>query len=485
MVATAHRGVAFGGTAAVLLAAIAGGRLAADSQQLVFVVAAATGAVALTMALGLRGFVCVFLAYLPFEGLVLAQLPESAVAGARYAPEALLWLLALGILCTRGLRSLHGLKPVLAPLLAIAAVAVLSAATSQIPIDRMLIGLRSELRFLPLILIAAVAFRGAESATVVARVIVWTGVAQGALGFLGLVLGEGFKTAISPQFSVTVGGVEVAPTALLREGTIAGSLNNYNHFATVLAVSALVGLVVGAQRLGVHRFVWIAVIGFLCGMVVLSGSREGVLALGLGLTVLAWRAGYRWVVLGLSIGAVLVGLALPNYDTIGNVDSRGLSARWSAILDPRTFSTDQQANFRLALLETELAIAARHNLLLGTGPGSVVDRRTEADGSNPLYETHTGKTALRFNFTYDGNWGLIALEFGLLGLAGFAWFLLRIWRLGRNRGPAAWASSCLVTLVPVVVLLGFFSAILQQRQMASVLFVLVGIAATEGVARTR
>lgn len=458
-------------------AALAGGRLAADSQQLVLLASVTVGAVVLLAVLGARRAICLLLAYLPFEGLVLANVPTEAVAGVRYAPEALAWLGAVAILLTTGTRALRPLRPLAWPLAALLALAVLSAVVNTIPADRLLIGLRAELRFLPLALIAAFAFRDGDLRAATARAVFWSGSVEAVLGVLAVVLGPSFAEAIAPRFSITIAGVEVAPEAAVRAGTISGTLNNYNHFGVVLVVALLVGLVAGYRRMGIPRPLWLGLLGLLGGMTVASGSREAVLALAAGLAVVAWRRGYRWVVAGLAIVALVVGLALPSYDTVDHVDSRGLANRWSAVLDPQTYSTDQYANFRLALLETEAEIVARRGPFLGTGPGTVVDRRTEEEGTNPLYDTYTGYTALRFNYQYDGNWGLLLLEFGVLGVAAFAWLLLRLWRLGLRGGPDDWAAGALAVLVPVVFLLGWFSAVLQQRQLTSVLFVLVGVAA--------
>ena len=421
---------------------------------------------------------CIFVAYQPFEALALSYLPTNLVAVARYGPELILWPLAAVALTQLTFASRRELRPVLVALTFVVAVAVLAAVASEISIGRALIGLRAELRYIPLVAIVPWAFPGGDRGRV-ARYIVYSGLAEAIIGLGASLAGPGAMRAIAPSVSVSIDGTEFAPAALFREGTIAGTLNNYNHFGIVLGVALTVAIAAGPIRLGMRREVWATTLAIFGIGIVASGSRESVIAVVIALAVLAWRAGRRLAVYLLVVTAVAIAAALPAANTIANVDSRNLVQRWSALLDPRALQADQTSNFRLALLTDEVHLALKHGPLLGTGPGSVVDRRTQDEGTNPLFETVTGRTAIRFNFLYDGNWGLLVLEFGFLGLAAFVWLLIASFRVALTRDRREWAANALVALVPMLVVLGFFSAILQQRQFTAAFFVVLGLALVE------
>ena len=168
-----------------------------------------------------------------------------------------------------------------------------------------------------------------------------------------------------------------------------------------------------------------------------------------------------------------------------NLASRGLVARWQAIFDPAVYSTTQEsANFRLALLRTELAIATQRGLAIGAGAGSVTDRRTLDGRTNPLYDTSVGRKAIAFSYQYDGNWGLLVVEVGALGLAGYLLLLVACGRLGW-RGRLAWCGEALTALVVAILALGFFAPVMQLRLPMLLFWVLVGITTTVAQASVR
>ena len=126
-----------------------------------------------------------------------------------------------------------------------------------------------------------------------------------------------------------------------------------------------------------------------------------------------------------------------------------------------------------------LGLAARHSPLVGYGIGSVVDPRSVPDGSNPLYRIPAGVEAIRFRYIFDGNWGLLAVETGFLGVAAVVILLAAIGRVGMRSAnePAGVVVYC---LVGCVVLLGFFECILQDAPSTLVWWVFVGLAIAAG-----
>jgi hypothetical protein len=158
--------------------------------------------------------------------------------------------------------------------------------------------------------------------------------------------------------------------------------------------------------------------------------------------------------------------------------SRNLVGRWEALFSSSAYSSDPASpNFRLTLLRSEFSIAARRGLLLGAGPGSIVDRRTLDAGTNPLYDTVVGQEAIAFSYQYDGNWGLLAVEVGVLGLAAYVVLLLAIGRVAW-RVSDVWCGEALLAIVAASVALGFFAAILQLRLPTFIIWVLVGMTCT-------
>src|SRR3954468_2678088 len=118
----------------------------------------ATVAGLLILRFGVATLICVFVAYHPFEPLVLSHLPSGLVPATRYGPELLLWLLAAVALARLGEHSLRALQPILLALLLIVGIAVLAAIASDVGAGRAIIGLRGELRYAPLVAIVPWAF---------------------------------------------------------------------------------------------------------------------------------------------------------------------------------------------------------------------------------------------------------------------------------------------------------------------------------------
>jgi hypothetical protein len=414
--------------------------------------------------------------YLPLEGFILSALPQSLVPTVRYLPEFAAAAGAGWIIATRGFAVLERIRFAWAPLGALAAATVASTVINGADNLQALIGVRAELRFFALAVIAAASAEPLRDAGIIARAVVWSGLLQCAIGLLEFFGGEPVRHFFAPTYSIAIGGVDVFDPSLYRPGTLFGTLGHYNQFAAVLITALVVSLAAGPQVIGMSRRAWLAVNGTFAALVLMSGSREGLIALLIVLAVFT-AASRRRILLSAAAAALglvfLVGPPVQN-GALAN-QSRSVVNRFAAFADPTTYSFSSGNDFRLSLLATEFDIARHRGILLGAGPGSIVDPRTATNGTNPLYDTAIGTTAVDSGFQYDGNWGLILVEFGAIGVAAFALLLYKTLRLGRR--SSVWTGRATVALTVVVLLLGFFSSILQTRDPTAVLWLLAGYTA--------
>jgi hypothetical protein len=433
-------------------------------------------AVAAAVILPTRVVVAGFLFYLPFEAWIVGLLPGSIASVARYGPEALGAVMLVAALASTSVEW-HRWRDLMGALTAVAVVWGIGAVHAGVSPSTAVIGYRSELRWVPLAFVVALTRDHVTDTRWYGRAVVVAAAVQSVIAMLEWIGGSSVSAFFSPNYAIVIGGLSVA-SASAHVHSIFGTFENHNAFATYLVFAWVSLVAIGWSRLGIRRDVHIVLAVLIPFVIVITGSREAALALVLGgLVVGRVRLRLPSVRLALLLGVAVVALGTA-YTTTTTLDkdTRGqLGTRWAVIFNPATYSTTDGQNFRLSLLFQEVGLTARHSPLLGYGIGSVVDPRSVPDGSNPLYRIPAGLEAIQFRYIFDGNWGLLAVETGFLGVAAVIVLLAAIGRIGVRaaREPAGVVVYC---LVGCVVLLGFFECVLQDAPSTLVWWVFVGLA---------
>ena len=222
--------------------------------------------------------IAAFIIYFPLETVFLNAVPPPLVAPLRYAPELIGAAVAVVLLIRRGGELLGRLRPLWVPFLVIVVVSVASWLQSGLPLSTAVIGVRSELRYLPYAIIAAAVLDSTRDARIIGRAVCLSAAIQCGIGFAEAVGGVRVAAAFVPNYSVSLGGVDVLPASQLRAHTIFGSLVNYNSLATFLVFALAITFAIGARRLGLPVWQWRALLAADVAVIVLTGSREALVA---------------------------------------------------------------------------------------------------------------------------------------------------------------------------------------------------------------
>jgi hypothetical protein len=476
------------GLAVAAAFAAASGWLLVRSPVVAVGVAAPLAVAAVLFAISPRKAIAGLIIYFPLETIVLNAVPASLVPPIRYAPELVGLGAAAVLLLRRGNEILARLWPLIVPLGLILLISVASWYQSKFSLSTAILGLRAELRFLPYAVIAAAVLDARRDARLIGRSVCIAGAVQCLIAVSQMAGGVGVAQFFVPRYSVTIGGTEVQPAGEFRAHTIFGSVTNYNYLAIFLLFCMAVTFALGAAKLGMPVWLWRSLLASDFVVLVASGSREGLVAFLLVAAVfLRLRRGVGVPILAVLI-LVAVALAAPTGGRANNgaaFVSRNLLSRWGALFQSSAYSSNPNSpNFRLALLRSEVGIAAGRGILLGAGAGSVVDRRTLDAGTNPLFDSAVGQIAIAFSFQYDENWGLLLVEVGILGLLAYAGLLAGVAAIAVPRRNI-WCGEALCALLPAVVSLGFFAAVLQLRVPTLLLWVLTGLCASAPKANAR
>jgi hypothetical protein len=417
------------------------------------------------------------LAYLPLQDLVLSHLQGSAQLVARYGPELAVYAAALPLLVTRFdvIRSRLGRLAV--PLALLVVVWLLTALANPVSLETVAIGFRSELRFLPLLVIPLASRTLVEDARLYARILVVAAAVEALVALVEYAGGTAVRRVLAPTYEITLNGITVGKAGPPLD-TIFGTFPHRNDLGVFLAFGFAVLAAAGARELGLHRRLAVGIGLLLVLGTFVSGSREGGIVL-LVAAVLIGAARTRWPLVRLAaLAAVVVvgvvALTAPSTAARPYLHPNALVERWTLLFTPAAWSPTRDANFRLWYLVSNAKLVAREKPVLGYGIGTVTDHRTTRDGSSPVWLTAAGAEAARYGYQWDGNWALLLLEVGFAGIAALLLLLVALVYIGRR--SAHWAGDALVAVVAGTAILGFFAATLQQRLPSAILWLLVGLA---------
>jgi hypothetical protein len=422
------------------------------------------------------------LVYMPFENQALTYAPGGWTPFVRYAPEALIDLAVILVVFGNLERVWTGLGRLRWPLALLLSSWLASAIWSGIAASTAFIGARSELRFLPLLLVAVLARDPARDARLYGRAIVIVGTIEAGIIAAQALAGAPARDAFAPEWTIEINGVGFADAGFDKPETNFGTFSNYNAAGTFLVFAWIIVAAAGSRRLGLP-----ARLGFFMGCAMalavgLSGSRESGLALAVAALIIAHVRFRRWVapaVVLATVAALLVGpwvMAARNGVPEGEVNGKSFSERWAYVMSPDAWSNNYRNNFRLFLLWENASLVTDKSPALGFGIGSVSDKRTTLDGSNPLYQTWAGRKALTFGYIYDGNWGLLLMEVGIVGLLALVLLLVAVLRTGFELLRQHWLGLALIAQLAAVVVLGFFAPVMQLRLPTAILWLTTGLA---------
>lgn len=190
-----------------------------------------------------------------------------------------------------------------------------------------------------------------------------------------------------------------------------GFIANPNNLALLLACGVIVLAACLLSQITVRlKVACLALIGLFVVGVVMTGSRGGLVAVGLGLMALFIAAGRRGVAAGiLAASLALVALQLGPTEELDRV-----VVSFSEILS----GTDASASQRSDVWMTRLGAANESDLALGSGFGGYAPSLF-ANQQGLDIDGLAARTA-----TVDNSWLKLLLESGLLGAAGLATTLL-------------------------------------------------------------
>lgn len=463
--------------AVAAIAAVVWVPLVATEPAAAFALPFAAVAVAALVRLDPRYPIAAVLAFIPVQELVVGYTSGPALFAARYGPELVLDLLALVVVATSSRRIWQRLGPAAVPLVALLSFWALTGVWNAVAPSTVLVGLRSELRFLPLVVLPLVSRRPLADARLYGRVLVYSGAVQAVIALAELAGGERVRSALAPRYEIVFGGVSLGKSGPPLD-TVFGTFGNRNLLGIFLALAWIVLAAAGSRGLGIRPRAAVLLGWLIVGGVVASGSREGALALLVGLAVIGaarWGRSFARLGLAAAAGLVVVGLWLAPVGDPGLslLDSASIHERWRAVFTPVAWSPD--TNFRLRLLVENTKLTAAEEPFFGFGIGTASDPRRLANFTSPVYRSFPGLERAVLPFLSDGNWAILVLEVGFVGLALLALVLLALVQLGLEVRERHWSGLALAAVVPAVLLLGLFTSVLQQRPASALLWLLGGL----------
>lgn len=443
-----------------------------------------------------RYLVCALIAYLPFQEFLLSYVSSDQLLRVRLAPEAGVLALALALAVRRSRLIATRLRLVAVPVAVCVCVWLVAALWNYLPLSTVVIGFRSQFRFVALFVIALASTAPARDAKLYARVLGGIAAVEALLALVQFFGGQSVRAWFAPDWSIVVDGVVVSTSNAVSLETVFGTFAHRNAYADFLLFAWIVVAAAGGTSLGFRRGVGVALGTLIAVGIAISGSREAGIAFVLA-AILVARVRFRFPSLRLAaafaaVAAIAVGTLAVATDpssegaTLGareQLDSPELAHRWRSLLTREAWSPE--SNARVRILRANGGLVARASPAFGYGIGSVTDSRKLEDGSSPFYLTQTGTLAAQRGYAYDSNWTLLLVEVGFLGLAALALVFLRLGRLGTSIMREHWLGLALVGVLLSVVVVGFLTSVLLLRLPNAMLWLVSGLVVALASERAR
>jgi hypothetical protein len=425
-----------------------------------------------------RYVVAGLLVFLPFQDFVLSYVHGDLQIAVRYLPELIAVLLFVRVAASGGPAVTRRSMLFAAPLLLMIAYWLLTGLVASERLSTIAVGLRSELRFLPLLAVPLFSRRIERDALLYARAIVVIATVEAAIAVAEFAGGSVVRDLFTPRYSIVFDGVHYGETAPYRDNVV-GTLAGKNLLGAFLVFGWIILVAAGHLRLGISRK-----LAFLSGAllvigVVLSSSRQAMIGLIIAATLIAIIQRKKVQVIAVSlVAAAVVGLVVwvnvvnhpPAVPTSQQYNS------WTYPLTPAAWKPNVGTNFRWYLLVAVAKQAAHTDMLSGYGIGAASDPRVIDNYSSPIYERfpQNKKTYIQ-GFLYDSNWATLVFEVGFAGVGLLLVMLATLFTMGL-RCESGWPGLGLSILAVVTLVLGFYGPVLQARSTGAILWLFSGLA---------
>lgn len=372
----------------------------------------------------------VWVGWLPFELFVFNFIPDNAF---RYATaiSTLVPVFLMLLLVARGMQQgKHRvfLTPIDIPLLVYGAVMILSALMNDVPFSRASLGLRAELRFVPIYYF--VVFSRLNK-SLLKKLIVITLLAASLEIIIGLAQAV-VGTPLLEFFAIGGRGTEtrVLLSSIEREyieagRRIFGTLRRFNVYGNYLAVVLPIAIGLAARYKGtlLRLFIWLG-----SAAIILSYSRESWLGLLAALALIfTLNKQYSRVAMVMAGGLLFIAVLVIFRDQINQVYAHANMNILERLVEPFSAGrVNSSYDGRINAIQFGLDLVARTNLFFGIGPGNFGVALLGLPDESLLYKYNIPSN-LAMNVG-DNNWLAFWVQGGLLGLAAFGWATLNLLR---------------------------------------------------------
>ncbi len=372
-----------------------------------------------------------WVAWLPFELFFFNLIPDSAF---RYATafSTMVPVFLILLLIARSLQQRKRIKvfltPIDVPLIIYGAVMVLSALMNEVPFSRASLGIRAELRFVPIYYFVVFSRLNKSLLKKLVIVTLLTASVEIIIGLAQAIAG----TPLLEFFAVAGRGTEarLLLSSVEREYVeagrrIFGTLRRFNVYGNYLAIvlPIAIGLATRYKRKLLQLFIWLG-----SAAIVLSYSRESWLGL-LAAIVLNFLLSKQYTKVKIVIvsGLLFVVALVVFRNQINQVYAHANMNLMERLVEPFSAGrVNSSYDGRIRAITFTADLVTKTNLLFGIGPGNFGVALLGMPDEFLLYKYSIPQN-LALNVG-DNNWLAFWAQGGLLGLVAFGWAAINLLR---------------------------------------------------------
>ena len=415
-------------------------------------------------------------AYLPMEDFVLRFVPVGVVTRGilRLLPEAAIYGMFALLGTMRLVRHSKWVKtPLDGPFVLIVvawALSFLVNGTSTLPA---LITLRTLIRFFFAYYIAIWCGVDRRLVYLWMRVVVLIALLQVGLGVAQRVWPEILPFFYPEEVGLEIGGISRNVSILGRGaefGAVIGTFGWTTYMATFLVLA--IAIVASFSRSVVHSYPLPVSFFLLLGVALTYSKASTLLAGGLIVAIAAWHGRFgALAVTGMVLGWVVFAVSAAS---VGDALESSKKVERTVLEDLALLQNVMDSNPRVWVIVVLGGAVFSLDGLLGFGPDP------NQAVQNLLWSGSEFHHLLSFKPWEDVYWVAIGVYFGVLGIAGVGWAILKHgrygWRLSRSRDPfRRGMGTCMVAIALSLTLLLFVSRVLEFRAFGFALWITLGL----------